>query len=96
MQLWKRESTWGFSLPYRRMTNQRQLANLPQRPAPIQPCLVSNYTGIMFMEIDFSARILKHLAAMGVITETGPDEYRRTGFSMSMMCNRYSDSYPCM
>ncbi|GKZ49885.1 hypothetical protein AbraIFM66951_002594 [Aspergillus brasiliensis] len=25
------------------------------------------------------ARILKHLAAMGVITETGPDEYRRTG-----------------
>ncbi|GLA63131.1 hypothetical protein AtubIFM54640_004270 [Aspergillus tubingensis] len=42
------------------------------------------------------ARILKHLAAMGVITETGPDEYRRTGFSMSMMCNRYSDSYPCM
>ncbi|KAL3260276.1 hypothetical protein ABHI18_004719 [Aspergillus niger] len=42
------------------------------------------------------ARILKHLAAMGVITETGPDEYRRTGFSIAMMSNRYSDSYPCM
>ncbi|RAL08720.1 o-methyltransferase [Aspergillus homomorphus CBS 101889] len=42
------------------------------------------------------ARILKHLAAMGVIKETGPDEYRRTGFSISMQSARYSDAYPCM
>ncbi|PYI09277.1 o-methyltransferase [Aspergillus sclerotiicarbonarius CBS 121057] len=42
------------------------------------------------------ARILKHLAAMGVITEAGPDEYRRTGFSISMGSPRYSDAYPCM
>ena len=33
---------------------------------------------------------------MGVITETGPDEYRRTGFSISMSSPRYSDAYPCM
>ncbi|RAH84305.1 o-methyltransferase [Aspergillus japonicus CBS 114.51] len=42
------------------------------------------------------ARVLKHLAAMGVIKETGPDEYRRTGFSISMQSPRYSDAYPCM
>ncbi|RAH45290.1 o-methyltransferase, partial [Aspergillus brunneoviolaceus CBS 621.78] len=42
------------------------------------------------------SRILKHLAAMGVIKETGPDEYRRTGFSISMQSPRYSDAYPCM
>ncbi|PYI32237.1 o-methyltransferase [Aspergillus indologenus CBS 114.80] len=42
------------------------------------------------------ARVLKHLAAMGVIKETGPDEYRRTGFSTAMQSPRYSDAYPCM
>ncbi|KAH8432816.1 putative O-methyltransferase [Aspergillus melleus] len=42
------------------------------------------------------SRILKHLAAMGAITETGPDEYRRTGFSTAMSSPRYSDAYPCM
>ncbi|PYH44716.1 o-methyltransferase [Aspergillus saccharolyticus JOP 1030-1] len=42
------------------------------------------------------ARILKHLTAMGVIKETGPDEYRRTGFSIAMQSPRYSDAYPCM
>lgn len=42
------------------------------------------------------ARILKHLSAMGVIIETGPDEYRRTGFSISLMSERYSDAYACM
>ncbi|KAJ5093997.1 hypothetical protein N7456_009858 [Penicillium angulare] len=42
------------------------------------------------------ARILKHLCAMGLILETGPNEYRRTGFSMSLMSERYSDAYPCI
>ncbi|RAH68369.1 o-methyltransferase [Aspergillus aculeatinus CBS 121060] len=42
------------------------------------------------------SRILKHLAAMGVIKESGPNEYRRTGFSISMQSPRYSDAYPCM
>ncbi|CAG8075316.1 unnamed protein product [Penicillium nalgiovense] len=42
------------------------------------------------------ARILKHLCAMGVILETGPNEYRRTGISISLSVQRYSDAYPCM
>ncbi|KAJ5774223.1 O-methyltransferase family 2 [Penicillium paradoxum] len=42
------------------------------------------------------ARILKHLCAMGVILETGPNEYRRTGLSISLSMKRYNDAYPCM
>ncbi|KAL3458363.1 S-adenosyl-L-methionine-dependent methyltransferase [Aspergillus heterothallicus] len=42
------------------------------------------------------SRLLKHLAAMGVIKETGPDTYRRNGFSTSLSAKRYSDAYPCM
>ncbi|KAL3447643.1 S-adenosyl-L-methionine-dependent methyltransferase [Aspergillus insuetus] len=42
------------------------------------------------------ARLLKHLGAMGVIKETGPDTYRRNGFSTSLSAKRYSDAYPCM
>ncbi|KAL4881812.1 S-adenosyl-L-methionine-dependent methyltransferase [Aspergillus karnatakaensis] len=42
------------------------------------------------------ARLLKHLAAMGVVAETGPDTYRRNGFSTSLSAKRYSDAYPCM
>ncbi|KAJ5789596.1 O-methyltransferase family 2 [Penicillium psychrosexuale] len=42
------------------------------------------------------ARILKHLCAMGVILETGPNEYRRTGVSISLSLQRYNDAYPCM
>jgi hypothetical protein len=33
---------------------------------------------------------------MGVIKETGPDTYRRNGFSTSLSAKRYSDAYPCM
>lgn len=39
---------------------------------------------------------MKHLAAMGVIVETGLDEYRRNGFSTSLAIERYSDGFPCM
>ncbi|KAL5338030.1 S-adenosyl-L-methionine-dependent methyltransferase [Aspergillus crustosus] len=42
------------------------------------------------------ARLLKHLGAMGVIAETGPDTYRRNGFSTSLSAKRYSDAYSCM
>ncbi|KAJ5115004.1 hypothetical protein NUU61_000763 [Penicillium alfredii] len=42
------------------------------------------------------ARHLKHLGAMGVIIETGPDEYRRTGFSTLLSLQRYSDGFHCM
>ena len=35
---------------------------------------------MLFKSTDrFPGRLLKHLAAMGVIQEAGPDQYRRTG-----------------
>jgi hypothetical protein len=39
---------------------------------------------------------MKHLAAMGVITETGSDEYRSTGFSKVLTVDKYSDAFPLM
>ncbi|KAL2801702.1 hypothetical protein BJX63DRAFT_426569 [Aspergillus granulosus] len=39
-------------------------------------------------------RIMKHLAAMGVITETGRDEYSATGFSKVLTVEKYSDAFP--
>ncbi|KAL2782642.1 S-adenosyl-L-methionine-dependent methyltransferase [Aspergillus keveii] len=41
-------------------------------------------------------RIMKHLAAMGVITETASDEYRPTGFSKVLTVDKYSDAFPLM
>ncbi|KAL5343275.1 S-adenosyl-L-methionine-dependent methyltransferase [Aspergillus crustosus] len=41
-------------------------------------------------------RLMKHLAAMGVITETGRDEYRSTGFSKVLTVEKYSDAFPLM
>ncbi|KAL5359718.1 S-adenosyl-L-methionine-dependent methyltransferase [Aspergillus floccosus] len=42
------------------------------------------------------SRILKHLGATGVITETGPDEYRGTNFSHTLSVEKYADGYPVM
>ncbi|KAL4931010.1 S-adenosyl-L-methionine-dependent methyltransferase [Aspergillus undulatus] len=41
-------------------------------------------------------RLMKHIAAMGVITETGRDEYRSTGFSKVLTVEKYSDAFPLM
>ncbi|KAL2812683.1 S-adenosyl-L-methionine-dependent methyltransferase [Aspergillus cavernicola] len=41
-------------------------------------------------------RLTKHLAAMGVITETGCDEYCSTGFSKVLTVEKYSDAFPLM
>ncbi|KAJ1715841.1 O-methyltransferase [Aspergillus flavus] len=38
-------------------------------------------------------RLLKHLAAMGVVTETGPDEYCRNGLSTALGMARYNDAW---
>ncbi|THC99181.1 hypothetical protein EYZ11_001356 [Aspergillus tanneri] len=54
---------------------------------------LANATGA---ELVFLARILRHLAAMGVIKESGPDMYCRTGFSKAMTTPRFGDSYPCI
>lgn len=39
---------------------------------------------------------MKHLAAMGAIFETGPDEYSPTGFSKTLTVEKYSDAFPLM
>ncbi|KAL3462053.1 S-adenosyl-L-methionine-dependent methyltransferase [Aspergillus heterothallicus] len=39
-------------------------------------------------------RIMKHLAAMGVITQTGSDEFSSTGFSNVLTVDKYSDAFP--
>ncbi|EGD91078.1 hypothetical protein H112_01667 [Trichophyton rubrum D6] len=41
------------------------------------------------------ARIFKHLAAVGVILETRPDEYRRTWRSTSLCSQQYINFYRC-
>ncbi|OQE47057.1 hypothetical protein PENCOP_c001G01827 [Penicillium coprophilum] len=41
-------------------------------------------------------RLMKHLAAMGAITETGYNEYCPTGFSKVLTVERYSDAFPLM
>lgn len=33
---------------------------------------------------------------MGVILESGADQYRRTGFTMAMCSEKYSDAFPLM
>ena len=43
-----------------------------------------------------TARLLKHLAAMGSIHETGPNEYVSTPFSKALKEPIYRDAYPTM
>ncbi|KAJ5625074.1 Winged helix-turn-helix transcription repressor DNA-binding [Penicillium lagena] len=42
------------------------------------------------------ARIMKHLAAMGAVEETGADEYSPSGFSRVLAIERYNDAFPLM
>ena len=42
------------------------------------------------------ARLLKHLAAMGSIYETGPNEYVSTPFSKALKDPIYRDGYPTL
>ncbi|KZN85436.1 Demethylsterigmatocystin 6-O-methyltransferase [Penicillium chrysogenum] len=39
-------------------------------------------------------RLMKHLAAIGTISETGYNEYCPTGFSKVLTVERYSDAFP--
>ncbi|KAH8691903.1 putative hydroxyindole O-methyltransferase [Talaromyces proteolyticus] len=41
-------------------------------------------------------RIMKHLAAMGVIHEYGPDEYLPNKLSRTLSLEKYADGFPCM
>ena len=46
--------------------------------------------------MNFLARLLKHLAAMGSIYETGSNEYVSTPFSSALKEPIYRDAYPTM
>ena len=48
------------------------------------------------MLTNFLARLLKHLAAMGTIYETGSNEYVSTPFSSALKESTYRDAYPTM
>jgi hypothetical protein len=39
---------------------------------------------------------MKHLAAVGAVTEAGLDLYARNGFSTTLSSTRYSDAFPTM
>ncbi|KAL2174027.1 S-adenosyl-L-methionine-dependent methyltransferase [Thermothelomyces heterothallicus CBS 202.75] len=41
-------------------------------------------------------RLLRHVAAMGYITEVGPDEYKATNFTKSLTIPIIGDGYPCI
>ena len=43
-----------------------------------------------------TGRLLKHLAAMGTVQETGLNEYKLTNFSRVLTAPKYSDGFPCM
>lgn len=43
-----------------------------------------------------TGRILKHLGAMGVIYEVGPDTYQPTNFAKTLTIQKYGDAFPCM
>ncbi|KAJ9137573.1 putative O-methyltransferase [Pleurostoma richardsiae] len=41
-------------------------------------------------------RILKHLSAMGIVREIGPDRYEHTNLSRSLAHPKYADGFPCI
>ncbi|KAJ5180401.1 S-adenosyl-L-methionine-dependent methyltransferase [Penicillium capsulatum] len=45
-------------------------------------------------EVDFLARIMRHLGAMGYISQTGPDTYKPTNFTRAMAIPLIADGYP--
>ncbi|CAG7953768.1 unnamed protein product [Penicillium nalgiovense] len=48
------------------------------------------------VDVILLGRLMKHLAAIGTITETGYNEYGPTGFSKVLTVERYSDAFPLM
>ncbi|PYH92255.1 S-adenosyl-L-methionine-dependent methyltransferase [Aspergillus ellipticus CBS 707.79] len=43
-------------------------------------------------DLQLLQRIMKHLAAVGVVAETGLDQYARNGVSQTLSCTKYSDA----
>jgi hypothetical protein len=40
-----------------------------------------------------AGRLMRHIAAMGLINETGPDEYRPSNFTKSLSLDIIGDAY---
>ncbi|KAI9926121.1 hypothetical protein MW887_004583 [Aspergillus wentii] len=59
-----------------------------------QPKPVSELASRSGAEPALVGRILKHLAAVGVVTETGMDEYQATRLSTTLAIKRFSDAWP--
>ncbi|PWY79169.1 o-methyltransferase [Aspergillus heteromorphus CBS 117.55] len=88
--------TWCQSSLYAALETAVDLGVFPALSKDDSPKTAAELAAATGADPTMLARILKHLNANGVITETGPDEYRRTGFTISMCSPRYSDAYPCM
>ena len=61
--------------------------------------LLSRYLEISWYSLSTKAilgRIMKHLAAMGVIVEHTCDEYFLNNFSQTLAHPKYGDGFPCL
>ncbi|KAH6975692.1 S-adenosyl-L-methionine-dependent methyltransferase [Ilyonectria destructans] len=58
------------------------------------PSKVESLAKALGFEVDLLRRILRHLAAMGYICQTGPDEYKPTNFTKAMAIPIVADGYP--
>ncbi|KAM7214350.1 S-adenosyl-L-methionine-dependent methyltransferase [Rhypophila decipiens] len=58
-----------------------------------RPKKVKEIAGIIGFDVDGLSRILRHLAAMGHIENTGPDEYAPNNFSKSLTIPVIADGY---
>ncbi|KAJ5180400.1 Winged helix-turn-helix transcription repressor DNA-binding [Penicillium capsulatum] len=63
-------------------------------PTGSGPKTVSDLATATKCDETFLARVLRHLGATGVLTETGPDEYEGTAFSTALGDERFSDIFP--
>ncbi|KAK1751998.1 S-adenosyl-L-methionine-dependent methyltransferase [Echria macrotheca] len=58
------------------------------------PKSVNELAGTIGFDVDGLSRILRHLAAMGYIVQTGKDEYKSNNFSKAMTIPIVADGYP--
>ncbi|CAG9949240.1 unnamed protein product [Clonostachys rosea f. rosea IK726] len=66
----------------------KQIARNGDRPQSVQE--LASQVGVDSLLL---ARLLRHLAACGFITETGPDEYKPTNFTKSLSLDIIGDAY---
>ncbi|KMU85982.1 sterigmatocystin 8-O-methyltransferase [Coccidioides immitis H538.4] len=61
-----------------------------------KPKTVSELANATKSDPTLLSRILKHLAAMGVVVEAGADLYRPNGLSKTLTIKKYFDGWPCI